>query len=257
MCIDPSPHSLTTYPHAALKQRYISFTPDAEHNQVAFLVTDVASGAEYYISTPRTTPAEIDGEGLTFLVSDSVPPLHDWAALPVVHVGGCMIAPGDSVGLGREYEVTATRDGVNFSAPMSVFTAPRPLASNARFWGDVSGQRSPAGNPLTIPPTPPNAWEPPDPSDPEVTGFDIIAVLHGAAAAPTAPHFTWTDINPELSDGVTNGNDVLRVVNAFGVGTGREWYPFAYPTTPTPLHGPTPPSPALCPPPPLMADLSP
>lgn len=251
------PLPVTTYPHGAAKQRYISFAPGQFHDDVAYFVIDVGSGSAYYASTPRTSPSSVVGQGLTFLVSDTAPPLYDWASLPAVHVGGCLIAPGDAPGVGREYEVRATYDGVNFSSPLSVFTAARPTLANARFWADVSGSFSLSGNPGTTPPTPPNSWEPADQANPMVSGFDITASLQGASSAPTQAHFTWTDVDPFVPDRVANGPDTLRVVNSFRVGTAKEWYPYAYPEAPTPIHGPTPPSPATCPPPPLMAGLNP
>ncbi|MCO6435689.1 MAG: hypothetical protein J5J06_01210 [Phycisphaerae bacterium] len=250
------PLAVTTYPHGALKQRYISFAPDELHTNFAYRVKDVGSGTAYFISTPRTTPAAIAGQGLTFLVSDAAPPLNDWTSLEVIHVGGCMIAPGDDTGsgAGRAYEVTVTADGATFTAALTVYTAARPTSANGRFWGDVVGAFSAGGDGGTTPPTPANSWAPPNRS---VNGFDISATLQAASSASTAPHFTWTDVNPQPPDRVTIGSDVLRVVNAFSVGSGKEFYPYAYPQAPTPIHGPTPPNPALCPPPPLMSQLNP
>ncbi|MCO6435690.1 MAG: hypothetical protein J5J06_01215 [Phycisphaerae bacterium] len=251
-----TPRAVTTYPHGTPKQRYISFKPDLASVALGFRVKDLATGSQYYISTPRTTPVAVVGQGLTFLVSDAAPPISNWTSLAVIHVGGCMIAPGDNADFiaGRSYEIRATAEGVVFSAPLTVLTAARPTTANARFWGDVVGVFSAGGDGGTTPPTPANSWTPPNRA---VSGFDISATLQAASSASTAPHFTWTDINPELTDRVTIGPDVLRVVNAFSVGTGKEFYPFAFPQTPTPIHGPTPPNPALCPPPPLMSQLNP
>ncbi|MCO6438188.1 MAG: hypothetical protein J5J06_13925 [Phycisphaerae bacterium] len=280
--VDP-PLIITTYPHGARKQRYVSFAPQGSHTYTAFQIQDIGSGGPwYYISTPRTSPASIVGQGLTFVVSDTTPILFDWSSLPAIHVGGCMIAPGDGLvcvggpndgqactadvfcqspagtcrGIGRDYEVRATSDGINFSTSIVVTTAARPNASNGRFWADVVGPFNSTLDPDTgtSPATPINKWRPPD----GVTGgFDISAALQVVSSVPTAPHFTWTDVNPELTDRVTISADVLRIVNAFNVGSGKEFYPFAFPQTPTTIHGPTPPSPALCPVPPLMAALSP
>ncbi|MCO6439044.1 MAG: hypothetical protein J5J06_18280 [Phycisphaerae bacterium] len=109
----PEPVAIPTYPHGAAKQRYISFAPDALHTATGFEVVDVGSGAAYYISTPRTIPASVVGQGLTFVVSDAAPVLHDWSSLPAIHVGGCMIAPGDAdTAMGRAYEIRATPDGL-------------------------------------------------------------------------------------------------------------------------------------------------
>ncbi|MCO6438062.1 MAG: hypothetical protein J5J06_13295, partial [Phycisphaerae bacterium] len=188
--VNDPPVALTTYPHGAVKQRYISFAPQGSHTASAFRVKDVGSGAQYYISTPRTTPASVVGQGLTFVVSDASPIINDWTSLTRIHVGGCMIAPGDNAAssTGRAYEVTATTDGSSFSAPLTVFTAARPTAANARFWADVVGLFSAGGDGSTTPPTPANSWTPPNRN---VSGFDISATLQAVSAAPTAPHFTW------------------------------------------------------------------
>lgn len=253
-CTQP-PQEAEGYPHASVKQRYITFAPDASHTATAFEVADVDAGTAYYISTPRMTPASALGLGLTFVVSDVSPIIYDWSVLPQVHVGGCMIAPGDAdAPTGRAYEIRATSDGLNFSSPLTVYTAARPTAANARFWADVVGSFSAGGDGSTTPPTPANSWTPPNRT---VSGFDISATLQAASSASTAPHFTWTDVNPEPTDRVTIGPDVLRVVNAFSVGSGKEYYPYPYPQTPTAIHASTPPSPALCPVPPLMVELNP
>ncbi|MCO6435779.1 MAG: hypothetical protein J5J06_01675 [Phycisphaerae bacterium] len=252
-----TPSTITSYPHGALKQRYISFRPDQASAGLphGYQVTDVGSGQSYYISSPRTTPASIAGQGLTFLVSDGTPPLADFGALPFVHVGGCMIAPGDAdAAVGRAYEVRATQDGLTFTAPLTVYTAARPTTANARLWADVVGGFSAGGDGSTTPPTPANSWTPPNRN---VSGFDISATLQGVSSLPSAPHFTWCDVNPERTDRVVIGPDVLRVVNAFSVGSGREYYPYAYPQTPTVIHAPTPPTPAVCPAPPLESALTP
>ncbi|MCO6439449.1 MAG: hypothetical protein J5J06_20360, partial [Phycisphaerae bacterium] len=185
-----TPTAVPTYPHGAVKQRYVSFAPDAGHTNVGYRVKDVGSGSQYYISTPRTTPASVVGQGLTFVVSDASPILNDWTSLTRIHVGGCMIAPGDNAAssTGRAYEVTATNDGASFSPPLTVFTAARPTAANARFWADVVGLFSAGGDGSTTPPTPANSWTPPNRN---VSGFDISATLQAVSAAPTAPHFTW------------------------------------------------------------------
>lgn len=251
------PLAITSYPHGVRKQRYISFAPQPSQVASSFRVEDVGSGMKYYISTPRTTPDTPDysivGQGLTFVVSDTSPIIYNWSDLPAIHVGGCMIAPGDQPGVGRSYEVTATTDGIDFSSPITVFTAEQP--TDGRFWADVVGHRAPAGDSTTTPPTPVGAWTPPEKV---VTGRDIASALESSTQAPNAPHFTWTDIHGEPTDRKPNGPDVLRILNAFSSGSGKEYYPYPYPQLPCLIHDPVnPPSPALCPPPPLMAALSP
>ncbi len=228
------------YPHGVRKNRYVTFVPNPANTglQHGYQVAHAGTGQTWYISTPRTTPDP--SIGLAYLVSDTSAPLHDFATLPFIHVGGCMIAPGE------QYEIRATTDGVNFSAPLSVETADIPL--DGRWWADVVGNFSPGGTFATVPPTPANSWTPPDST---VNGFDITAVLQVTQGASSAPHITWVDVNPELPDRAVNGNDVLRAVNAFAVGTTREFYPYNVPTVPG-LQGQS-----ACPTPPVASSLAP
>ncbi len=229
------------YPHAAKKNRYISFQPDPSTlgTPHGYQVTHLGTGQSRYISTPRTTPVSIAGNGLTYLVQDSGPPLFDFGALPVLHVGGCMIAPGES------YEVRATFDGLTFSAPMAVSTADVP--TDGRWWADVTGVFSTAGDGSTNPVTPASAWTPPNGI---VNGFDITAIVRGFENI-NAPHISWVDLDPSLPNRVASGNDVLQAVNAFSLATGSEFYPFDVPSPPGPQGQ------APCPAPPLEAQLSP
>lgn len=236
------PLAVTTHPHGAVKNRFITFqaNPLSAGAAHGIQVSHPGSGGAWYISTPRTSPPEVLGQGISFLVSDAAPPLYDFTALPVVHVSGCAIAPGQS------YEVRGTQDGVNFSAPLTVSTTAIP--SDGRWWADVSGAFSVGGDVFTLPPTPANAWRP---SDGAVNGSDVLALLRTFEEDPTAPPMTWADLGPEDLDRTVNGSDVLRVVNAFAVGTGREFYPFAVPAAPGPQGQPA------CPPPPLEVNLLP
>ncbi|MCO6436718.1 MAG: hypothetical protein J5J06_06485 [Phycisphaerae bacterium] len=236
------PLAAAGYPHGAPKNRYVSFVPNPASGglQYAYEVKHVDTSQSHYISTPRSTPTTAAGEGLTFLVADQSPVLYEWTQLAQIHVGGCLIAPGEN------YEVRATPDGISYSTPLAVSTTAIP--SNGRWWADVVGVFSAAGDAGTSPPTPPSAWTPPNGG---VTGFDIAAALQAAVSGATAPHVTWTDINGQQPDRVTNGNDVLRVVNAFSLGSGREFYPFDVPNAPGP-QGQDP-----CPAPPLESELAP
>ncbi len=235
------PFSPFSYPHAVRKNRYISFSPDPTNagSPHGYQVRHVASGRAWFISPPLATPQSIQNENLAVLLSDPVPPVFDWGTLPVVHVMGCDIMPGET------YEVRATPEGCTFSTLIVVTTTPLP--TNSRWWADVVGVFSNSGDASTTPPTPANSWTPPDGS---TNGFDVTAILRGFQKID-APHVTWTDLNPEIPDRVTNGNDVLRGVNAFASGTGREFYPFNVPNAPGPQgQGP-------CPTPPLEANIPP
>ncbi|MCO6438405.1 MAG: hypothetical protein J5J06_15040 [Phycisphaerae bacterium] len=249
-CEIPPPLAATSYPNSVLKSRYISFVPDPSllGELHGYEVKEIVGGESWFISTPRTTPASIAAKGLCFLVSDEDPPLYDFATLPVISVGGCLISPGDAALApdGRRYEVRTTLDGVKFSQPLSVYTNHMP--TNDRWWGDVVGQFSMTGDPTTTPPTPPNHWTPPDG---RTNGFDIGAVLQGFSGLPSAPDTTWSDVNPSLPDRVTNGADALQVVNAFATGSGKEFYPFPVPDPPGDQGQ------AGCPAPPLQIELNP
>ncbi len=235
-----TPLPATGYPHESPKNRYISFTPDPQTAGLAhgYQVTHVGSGQSWYTSTPRSTPPSILGLGMTYLVSDTAPPLFNFGSLSVVNVGGCLIAPNET------YEVRATTDGISFTAPLVVSTTPTP--ANFRWWADVVGVFSVAGDLSTIPPTPASSWAP---ADSVMNGFDITATLRGFQGVD-APHVAWVDLSPAIPDRVANGNDVLQAVNAFAVGTGREFYPFDGPTAPGPQGQ------GLCPAPPLESAIA-
>ncbi len=219
------PLAATTYPHGGSKNKYISFVPNplTVGNAHGYEVTHVDSGASWYISTPRTTPVAVNGLNMTYVVGDATPPQFDWGTLTEVHVGGCIIATGET------YEVRAVdAAGLNASNPLSVSTTPQPV--NSRFWSDVVGVFSVGGDGSTTPPTPANRWTPPNDN---MNGFDITAVLRGTNLADaTRPHATWTDIDggpSGITNRATNGADVLRAVNAFATGTGSEFYPVDHP----------------------------
>ncbi|MCO6438085.1 MAG: hypothetical protein J5J06_13410 [Phycisphaerae bacterium] len=249
-CFVGPPEPVTTYPHAAQKQRYLSWNPApySINDQMALRVVHPASGRAYYVSTPRTTPASIQGQGIAYLVSDPDPIPYDWGSLSQVHVTGCMISPGDQLNTGQDghlFQVHAMC-GIFSQGYIEIRTAPAP--TNGRWWADVVGSFTAAGDANTTPPTPPGAWRPPDRF---VSGFDIAASLQAVAHAATAPHVTWTDISPETPDLTTNGADVLRIVNAFAIGSGKEYYPFRVPLAPGDQGQ------MVCPPPPMMSELPP
>ncbi|MCO6439173.1 MAG: hypothetical protein J5J06_18945 [Phycisphaerae bacterium] len=236
------PKAATAYPHGALKNRYVSFVADPlmAGTPHGYRVRHVPSGIGWFISTPRTTPAAIAGEGLTYLVADAAPPMFDFATMPTIHVGGCMIAPGSG------YEIATTLDGVIFSAPLDVATAPVP--SNGRWWADVTGTFSATGDNTTTPPTPAGAWTPPNG---QMSGLDITALVQTFASPGEGLHITWGDLNGEQLDRTVNGPDILQAVNAFSTGSGREFYPFSWPGGSGPQGQPA------CPDPPFLADLTP
>ncbi|MCO6436421.1 MAG: hypothetical protein J5J06_04980 [Phycisphaerae bacterium] len=219
------PLPATGYPHATLKNRYISFRPDPGNTGTmhGYRVTHVPTGTAWFITPPATSPPSVVGKGLTRLCSNGTPPLYDFGIEPVIHVTGCLIAPAES------YEVRATTDGVNFTSAITVSTVPIPL--NGRWWCDAVGSYSAAGDGTTTPPTPPMSWTPPNTV---MNGFDISAAFQAASSNPAAPHASWVDVNPEVCDFVVIGPDVLRFVNAFSTGSGKEFYPYNVPNPPGP-----------------------
>lgn len=242
-CIGRGPRPSSGYPHAGAKNKYITFAPDPEILPGAlhgYQVRHVDSGVSWFISTPRVTPLGVQSLGLTYLVSDAAPPRYDFGSMPTIHVGGCMIAPGEL------YEVRSTHSGVLFSDPLVVATAPIP--SDSRWWADVVGEFTWTGRDDTCPPTLPGTWSPPDGA---VNAFDIAAVMQGAAQENTAPHPAWIDLDGEIGDRLVSGRDVLRVVNAFTLQPGRAHYPYRVPDAVGPQGQPQ------CPPPPLQASLPP
>lgn len=217
----PAPLPCTGYPNQARKNRFFCFEPDTGAFQpgvaLGYRVTHNGSGTSYYVGKPRTA-SPWTGRGVSGLSSLPIVTYAFGASGNPVNVADCWVAPGES------YTVESTFDGVTFSAPLVVDATPKP--TNSRFWADIAGSFAAGGDAGSTPPTPVNSWRP---QDNIVSGFDISAALQGAANAPTAPSAFWGDVNPQAVDGVANGPDTLRIVNAFSVGTGREFYPFNHP----------------------------
>ncbi|MCO6438177.1 MAG: RHS repeat-associated core domain-containing protein [Phycisphaerae bacterium] len=209
------PIAASGYPHGALKNRYISFVPNPGNAEVpvAYRIS-VVDGSNAPVAIGWVGVPDASGRADVRPLG-SPAHLTSWPA--VVHVYGCEIAPVNS------YQIrTIALDG-RFSTELLVSTIPQPAP---RYWGDIVGAFAASGNPATSPPTPPNSWEPPNGA---TSGVDISAALQAASGYPTAPYFTWCDVNPEILDGVVTGPDTLQIVNAFSLGSGREFYPFPQP----------------------------
>ncbi|MCO6439433.1 MAG: hypothetical protein J5J06_20275 [Phycisphaerae bacterium] len=238
--LPPTPAPCTGYPDAAMTQRFLCFVPDmGGFNQslpIAYRVTQNDSGTSYYVGKPRTA-SPWTGRNISGLSSLPIV-LNTFGNQASVKVTNCMIAPSET------YTIESTFDGVTFSAPLVLSTTATP--TNGRFWGDLVGLFSASGDGSTTPPTPPNSWTPPNLN---VSGFDISAALQAVSSLPTAPARTWTDVNPQAVDGVVIGPDVLRIANAFSVGSNREFYPYDHPDgAGCAICGPV--APAVCPVPP-------
>ena len=124
---------------------------------------------------------------------------RSWPAM--IHLGDCGIVPAAT------YDIYVTCDGIVLGEPLTVSTTAEPTPW---YWGDCVGAFDGLG------------WSAPD----GVVNFnDVQAIVQKFVMAPTAPHFTWVDVEGEVPNEVINFSDVFRVVLAF---QGAE-YPFAAP----------------------------
>ncbi len=198
-CGAPSPASAPAEDDIR-KNRYVSFQPAGGGTPVNHRLELVAGpgtlGVVGWVGAP-------DANGVSRLEDVPPNPRRVWNE-SVIHVADCAIVPD------AKYAVKASADDVSFSAGELLETAYLPL--DGRKWGDVVG----LFDNIAI------VWLQPDGT---VNGFDVVAVLQNFSLNPNAPHFTRTDVNPQVPDKVTNGNDVLQIVNAFGISP----YPFVTP----------------------------
>ena len=186
-------------PHDAKKNRYVSFSVDNPLNQsVAFKISMDDSeifpddeGDLGYVGEPND-------DGLSRVVS-TPHYSNDWPE--VIHVGDCCIVPRS------EYKISGTLDNSSFGTGFVVETAEKP---GDKMWGDIVGAFVTGVG-----------WAPPEGN---MSMNDITALLQAYSAASTAPHWTWSDINPEIPDGINNTTDTQVGVSAFG---GND-YPFTF-----------------------------
>ncbi|MBU0719376.1 MAG: hypothetical protein KJ749_14105 [Planctomycetes bacterium] len=193
------PPNLPAAPHNLRKNRYISFDPGVLGN-VAFRVEMTAS--DFF---PESTGilgwvGEPDETGITRFVDEPIF-RADWPE--VVHVGDCAIIPA------AVYEVRASSDGATFGEALSLQTAARPTPA---WWADCVGAME--GGVWTAP----NGF---------VNFDDISAAVQFFTSAPTAPHLTWVDLEPEVPNAVLNFADIQQIVYAFQ----GEPYPFSDPAS--------------------------
>ncbi len=168
------------------KNKYISFTAGMSSGQPVVQALRVQAvelpGWEKWVDVP-------DGSGIARL--SCLPVYRNWSSL-TVHVGDADIMTGTT------YIVQGILDGFdranenNYSSPTSMPTVAE--------WGDVAGSFVDG------------AWTPPNGA---VNGFDVTAALKRFEASPSAPPFTWVDVDGYTPNGAVNGNDVLRLVIAF------------------------------------------
>ena len=181
------------------KNRYITFGLSSADDIVAYRVTLTAS-ADFPDSSGLSWWLEAAGvDGLARLTE--APVFRDWSADPrLIHIGDCPIVPVAA------YEIQSTPDGVVFSDPVEVATIGRP---GSKHWGDVVGEFD-------------GTWAKPD----GIVNFDdIVAAVKKFERDPTAPHFTWVDLEAEVPNAVINMTDVQLIILAF---EGAQ-YPFSDP----------------------------
>lgn len=180
-------------PHDALKNRYISFTPNNGTTEVAFRARMITGPGATFIGWVAAPNAG----GVSRLTA--TPVTRVWAET-VVHIGDCRIVPVAT------YELSATVTGDVFSAPLALSTIVQPTP---KFWGDTVGDFS-------------GAWSGPNGI---VNVSDFFAAVQKFQGIPSAPHATWVDVHDETPNGVVNFSDIFWIVKAF-LG---DAYPFVYP----------------------------
>ncbi len=171
------------------KDRYISFDPSTNTENVAYRVTRVGDATPWYVGC---TLNDLGVEGL-FSTLVQTPEFCNWSAVSGVHVNGCILVPGN------EYVVEATLDDTTFGDPLSIFTTAPQFAAGRQF-GDINGGFI-AGK-----------WIAPDGL---VTGNDLVSIVKKFASSPGAPHLARVDTDGALPNFIISGGDLLRGVKAF------------------------------------------
>ena len=183
------------------KNRYLTFAP-GESGAVAYKLDMVSSffHPDAFVSGWIGVP---DADGVATLEPNPV--TREWTE-PFVYVTGCEITPV------AEFELRASvDDGKTFLPPISLETAPQPIAG--KFWGDIVGDFNGV------------YWEGPN----GTTNInDALAIHFTFQQRPNAPHFTRTDVASQEPNRVVNANDLLFVLLAFK----GEPYPFGCPDDP-------------------------
>lgn len=170
------------------KERYLSFDPN-NTGTVAFLVTKTTLPAgTCWVGTPNAV-----GEAQCV----PAPVFRVWTEA-VVHVGDCEIIPDAS------YDLSATPDGIAFSATLTVVTTPYPTL-NTRFCGDLVGIFTGT------------SWTPPNGFTNVTDIVGILARVSGATGAPTVQRVNIAAIASVDSclNGLINTADVLAEVRCF------------------------------------------
>ena len=186
-------------PHAADKNRYVSFDPNSV--EIRAFQMELTASAYFPSSTGMLGwVGEPDINGVSRIVDQPV--YREWPEA-VVHVGDCEVVPVAT------YEIRATMDAELFSEPLEVSTIAQP---SPKMWGDCVGQLEG------------EAWAGPNGV---VNMDDIMAAVQRFQQHASAPHLTWVDVDDEVPNAVLNMTDIQRIVRGFK----GEPYPFSDPAS--------------------------
>lgn len=198
-----NPPTAAVSPDDRAKNRYISFGANNPGQSIALRIQKMtAPTGTCYAGIP-----DVNGNSLC----NPAPVFRVWTGS--VHVGDCEIIPVAT------YQISATSDGIIFTAPLTVNTIPVPALNN-KLWGDLVGSNGGT------------EWTPPN----QFTNVnDILGVLAYLANQAVKPTFQQANLqavssNDPCLNALVNTADVLIVVRAVA----GDGYPFTN-------------NPALCP----------
>ena len=186
------------------KNRYVSFAPNNGDATVAFRVTHVDTGRQWWVSGPF----EASGEPGTWLARLVHSPVWRVWGEAVIHVGDCPIVPMSG------YEVQAidvacdASWGMSFSSALTLPTALKPRDTS--HWADCVGEFTNG------------QWTP---SDGFVNFHDTSAVVRAFQRVPGVPwpEVSWVDIHgadfgdptTDPPNGLANFGDIQYIILAF------------------------------------------
>ncbi len=169
------------------KDRYITIDSSTNAGQLVAIRVSRNNGTEVAYASCNIEDFGAEGFYSTLVAS---PEFCVWNT-QVLHISGCMIAPGNT------YSVENTLDDVAFSAPLIISTTDVPFP---REFGDIVGA-------FVV-----NAWSGPDGI---VSSADIVAVVQGFQLMSTAASIARLDAVPSSPNRILAANDILAIVLAF------------------------------------------
>lgn len=180
--LPPNPPRAPPSPHDMLKNRYVSFVPNNPSNPVAFEVT-IEPCRRAWVAEPILLT--FDGADPTYVSELTNRPVYRVWTEDVVHVRGCLIAPGEHY----TFRACTTEPLCSEAAPF------RTVAR----WGDLVGPLSGA------------SWGPPDGL---VDANDILAVVSKQVDPFASIHTTRADLTLLWVDYRIDASDVAAVCAA-------------------------------------------